>query len=80
MAWRTLELDNHEWSVTVAAEMRPGSDEWRLVAAFRTPRPDKRSVWVPLPVTSPSKAVVYARADQLSHDDLADALRQRLTV
>ena len=71
MAWRTLALDNREWSVSVAAE------QWRLVAAFRSP--DTRRVWVPLPFTSPSKAAVYARADALSHDDLATALRQRLT-
>ncbi|HPF61207.1 MAG: hypothetical protein KC544_02485 [Gemmatimonadetes bacterium] len=77
MAWRTLALDNREWSVSVAAERSPGSEQWRLVAAFRSP--DTRRVWVPLPFTSPSKAAVYARADALSHDDLATALRQRLT-
>ncbi len=79
MAWRTLALDNREWAVSVAAEMRPGSSDWRLVAAFRAPRPDCRRVWVPLPFTSPSKAAVYARAEALSQDDLASALRQGLT-
>jgi hypothetical protein len=80
MAWRTLALDNREWSVSVAAERRPGSEDWRLVAAFRAPTPDPRRVWVPLPFTSPSKAAVYARADALSQDDLATALRERLTT
>jgi hypothetical protein len=78
MAWRTLALDNLEWSVSVAAEIRPGSTDWTLVAAFRSPRPDTRRVWVPLPFSSPSKAAIYARAEALSQDDLATALRERL--
>lgn len=80
MAWRTLALDNCEWSVSVAAELRPGTRDWTLVAAFRSPRPETRRVWVPLPITSPSKAVLYARADALSHDDLVSALRAQLAV
>ncbi len=80
MAWRTLAVDNCEWSVSVAAEMRPGTRDWTLVAAFRSPTPEIRRVWVPLPITSPSKAVLYARADALSQAELASALRERLTA
>lgn len=78
MAWRTLAYDDREWTVSVAAERRPGSDDWVLVAAFRRPAPDPRRFWVPLQISSPSKAVLFARADSLSQDDLASALRERL--
>ena len=75
MAWRTLALDNREWSVSVAAERHPGSESWTLVAAFRSPTPEPRRLWVPLSISSPSKAALFARADALSQDDLATALR-----
>lgn len=78
MAWRTLAIDNREWSVSVAAERQPGSHDWTLVAAFRSPAPDARRLWVPLQISSPSKAALFARADTLSQDDLAVALRSRL--
>ena len=78
MAWRTLAYDDREWTVSVAVEPRPGSDDWILVAAFRRPAPDARRFWVPLQISSPSKAALFARADALSQDDLASALRERL--
>jgi hypothetical protein len=78
MAWRTLAYDDREWTVSVAVERRPGSDDWILVAAFRCPAPDSRRFWVPLQISSPSKAALFARADALSQDDLASALRDRL--
>ncbi len=78
MAWRTLAYADREWTVSVAAERRPGCDDWILVAAFRSPAPDPRRLWIPLQISSPSKAVLFARADSLSQDDLASALRERL--
>ncbi|HRP07923.1 MAG TPA: hypothetical protein PLL69_05490 [Gemmatimonadales bacterium] len=80
MAWRTLAFDDREWTVSVAAERRAGSDDWVLVAAFRRPGPDERRIWVPLSISSRSKAALFARADSLSQDDLATALRERLTA
>jgi hypothetical protein len=80
MAWRTLALDDRVWTVSVAAERRPGSDDWVLVAAFRRPAPDAERHWIPLQISSQSKAALFARADTLSQDDLASALRQRLTA
>lgn len=80
MAWRTLALDDREWTVSVAAERRPGSDDWVLVAAFRRAAPDAQRHWIPLHISSQSKAALFARADTLSQDDLASALRQRLTA
>ncbi len=80
MAWRTLALDDREWTVSVAAERCAGSDDWTLVAAFRSRMPDARRLWVPLEISSPSKAALFARADSLSQDDLASVLRRRLLV
>jgi hypothetical protein len=78
MAWRTLAYDDREWTVSMAAERRPGSEDWILVAAFRCPAPEPRRLWIPLEISSPSKAVLFARADALSQDELASALRERL--
>lgn len=78
MAWRTLAVDDREWTVSVAAERRAGSDDWTLVAWFRSPTPEPRRLWVQLPISSPSKAAVFARAETLSAGDLATALRQQL--
>lgn len=78
MAWRTLALENREWSVSMAVERRPGTTDWTLVAGFRSATPEPRRYWIPLPISSSSKAVLYAKADALSHDDLLGLLRQRL--
>lgn len=80
MAWRTLAVDDREWTVSVAAERQPGSDDWTLVAAFRRSAPEPRRFWVPLRISSPSKAALFARADTLSQDDLTLALRQQLAT
>ena len=63
MTWRVLEHDDAVWSVSCAADRPPHRDEWRLVLAFRA---------------TPSRADVYARADQLSDDALVTVLSRRL--
>ena len=78
MAWRTLALADCEWTVSVVAERRPGSDDWILVAGFRSASPDPRRYWVPLPISSPSKAAVFAKAESIPADALLAALRSRL--
>jgi hypothetical protein len=78
VAWRTLALDEREWNVSVAVERRPGTTDWTLVAAFRSAGPDPARIWVPLEISSPSKAALFARADAMSQDDLAAALRRHL--
>lgn len=78
MAWRTLALDDREWTVTVAVERRPGSPDWTLVAAFRSPEPQPQRIWAPLEISSSSKAALFARADSLSPDHLTAVLRERL--
>lgn len=78
MAWRTLAVDNCEWSVSVSVERRPGSNDWTLVAGFRSSSPDHRRYWIPLPFTSSSKAALFAQADTLSQEELLGLLRARL--
>jgi hypothetical protein len=78
MAWRTLAVENCEWSVSVAVERRPGSNDWTLVAGFRSSSPEPRRYWIPLPVSSSSKAALFAHADSLSHEDLVGLLRAQL--
>jgi hypothetical protein len=75
---RTLALDDREWSVTVAVERRPGTTDWLLVASFRPTTAGGSRIWVPLDISSPSKAALYARADALSQDDLTAVLRRHL--
>lgn len=78
MAWRTLALEDREWSVLVAAERWPGTAHWTLVAGFHSAHPEPRRYWIPLPITSSSKAVLFAKADELSQDELLGVLRERI--
>ncbi len=78
MAWRTLALADCEWTVSVVAERRAGSNDWTLVAGFRSASPDPRRYWIPLPITTPSKAAAFAQAESIQHADLVAALQSRL--
>lgn len=78
MAWRKLALADCEWTVSVVAERRAGSDDWTLVAGFRSATPDPRRYWVPLPFSSPSRAAAFAQADAIKADALVAALSSRL--
>ena len=78
MAWRTLALADCEWTVSVVAERCAGSNDWTLVAGFRSASPDPRRYWVPLPIKSSSKAAVFAKADSIQADTLVAALQTRL--
>ncbi len=80
MAWRILLTSEHTWTVSVAAERCAGSNDWTLVAGFRTAAPVPRRLWVPLPVRSPSKAQLFAEADDISNQTLLTALEARLAL
>ena len=71
MAWRVVEHDDRSWHVTVAAERRGNSAQWSLVFSFRSAPPDKRSFWVPYPLTSMSRSALFAQAEQISNETLA---------
>jgi hypothetical protein len=78
MVWRVVEHDDRQWNVSVAAERRAHSAEWNLVFSFRSVSADGQSVWVTYPLSSASKAALFAQADRISDDALAAALAERL--
>jgi hypothetical protein len=78
MAWRVLEHADRRWNVSLAAERRPDSPQWNLVFSFRPVEPGQRSVWAAYPLSSSSKAALFAQADRVSNADLAALLAQKL--
>jgi hypothetical protein len=78
MAWRVLEHDDRMWNVSLAAERQPSSSQWNLVFSFRSTDPDKRLVWVTYPLSSSSKAALFAQADRISNKDLIELLAAKL--
>jgi hypothetical protein len=78
MAWRVLEHADRRWHVSMAAERRPNSPNWSLVFSFRAADPSQRSVWATYPLTSSSKAALFAQADRVSNEDLVALLVQQL--
>jgi hypothetical protein len=78
MAWRVVEHDERRWNVSMAAERRAHSPHWYLVFAFRTTDVGQRSIWATYPLTSSSKAALFAQAEQLSDDVLTAFLAEHL--
>jgi hypothetical protein len=78
MVWRVVEHADRRWNVLLAAERRANSPQWNLVFAFRPDGPGQRSVWVPYPLSSSSKAALFAQAEQISNDTLTAFLAEQL--
>jgi hypothetical protein len=78
MPWRVLEYAERRWNVSIAAERRPNSPHWNLVFSFRASDPGQRSVWGTYPLSSSSKAALFAQADRVSNDDLIALLAELL--
>jgi len=78
MAWRVVEHGDRRWNVTLAAERRANSSEWKLVFSFRSAEPEQRTLWATYPLSSASKAALFAQADQLSAATLAGFLAEQL--
>ncbi len=78
MAWRVLEHAGQTWNVSFAAERGPSSSQWNLVFSFRSTDPGRRSVWATYPISSSSKAALFAQADRISNKDLEELLAARL--
>jgi hypothetical protein len=78
MPWRVLEHGGQTWNVSYAAELGPNSSQWNLVLSFRATDSGKRLVWVTYPLSSSSKAALFARADRLSNKELMELLVARL--
>jgi hypothetical protein len=78
MVWRVVEHDARQWNVTIAAERKANSAEWNLVFSFRSSEPEQRTLWATYPLSSASKAALFAQADRLSPDALAAFLAEQL--
>jgi hypothetical protein len=78
MAWRVLEHAGQRWNVSLAAERRPNSPQWNLVVSFRPTSPGQRSVWATHPLSSSSKAALFAQAERISNQDLTALLAAQL--
>jgi hypothetical protein len=78
MAWRVLEHAGRTWNVSLATERGPNSSQWSLVFSFRSNDPGQRSIWAPYPLSSSSKAALFAQADRLSNKALQDLLAAKL--
>ena len=78
MAWRVVEHDEQRWAVTIAAERRANSPNWNLVFSFRPTEVGHRSIWATYPISSSSKAALFAQAERLSDDALTAFLAEQL--
>jgi hypothetical protein len=78
MPWRVLEHAGRRWNVSIAAERQPNSSQWSLVFSFRDVEPGQRSIWAAYPLSSSSKAALFARADRISNQDLIELLATQL--
>jgi hypothetical protein len=78
MVWRVVERDDRRWNVSIAAERRANSPHWSLICWFRPCGDGQRSFWAPYPLSSVSRAALFAQADQIPDATLAAFLAQHL--
>ncbi|HEX6615723.1 MAG TPA: hypothetical protein VF046_05410 [Gemmatimonadales bacterium] len=78
MAWRVVAHDDRQWHVSIAAERRADSPHWTLICWFRPDGVGQRSFWATYPLSSVSRAALFAQADQIPDDALAAFLAEHL--
>jgi hypothetical protein len=78
MVWRVVQHADQRWLVSIAAERRANSPQWTLVFAFRPTDLGQRSIWATYPLSSASKAALFAQADQIPDDALTALLAEQL--
>jgi hypothetical protein len=78
MAWRVVEHGAQRWQVSVAAERRADSRTWGLILSFRSAEPAHRAFWAEYPLHSPSRAALFAQAEQISDESLAAFLAEHV--
>ena len=78
MVWRVVVRDDRRWNVSIAAERRANSPHWSLICWFRPCGDGQRSFWAPYPLSSVSRAALFAQADQIPDAALAAFLAQHL--
>ncbi len=78
MAWRVVEHGDTVWKVTIAAERSGNMTLWQLVLAFRSAGPQSTAFWTPYPLQSSSKSSLFAQADRIPNDRLAELLAEHV--
>ncbi len=78
MVWRVVEHDTRRWNVSRAAERRANSPHWNLVFSFRPVDVADRTVWVAYPLSSSSRAALFAQAERLPDEAIAACLAEHL--
>jgi hypothetical protein len=78
MVWRVVEHDDRRWNVSIAAERRANSPQWNLVFSFRPTDLGQRAFWATYPLSSMSRAALFAQAAQIPDDALAAFLAEHL--
>lgn len=78
MVWRVVEHDDRRWNVTMGAEKRANSRQWSLVFSFRANGPNQPCFWATYPLSSTSKAALFAQAELISDAALTALLAQHL--
>jgi hypothetical protein len=78
MVWRVVEHDARRWNVSIAAERRANSPHWNLVFAFRPVERGQRSIWATYPLSSTSRAALFAQADRIPDDAITALLAAHL--
>jgi len=74
MAWRVVELDDRQWSVSLAAERRAHSDRWNLVLSFREKAGGTRPFWAEYPLSATSRSSLLLQAEKIPNERLAAVL------
>ena len=78
MAWRVVEHGDRRWNVSMAAERRANSPNWNLVFAFRSADHGQPSIWATYPLSSASKAALFAQAERLPDAAITALLAEQL--
>lgn len=78
MAWRVVEHQDQVWKVSVAAERCANMTLWQLVLAFRCGGPDSTAFWAPYPIQSTSKSSLFAQADRIPDNRIAEVLAENV--
>lgn len=81
MPWRVIEHGDQRWQVAIAAERRANSPQWSLVFSFRADGadgPGRRPIWATYPLSSSSKAALFAQAERLPDDALTALLAEHV--
>jgi hypothetical protein len=78
MAWRVVEHQDQVWKVSVAVERCANMTLWQLVLAFRSAGPQSTSFWTPYPLQSSSKSSLFAEADRIPDDRIAEVLAEHV--